>query len=70
MAFLTKPGILALLRNRLHLNDVILSMSSLLVILRDLSACRYMYESVNANFDDMGCTWNAHGIEQFDVTQK
>ena len=23
----------------------------------------YMYESVNANFDDMGCTWNAgHGI--------
>ena len=19
----------------------------------------YMYESVNANFDDMGCTWNA-----------
>ena len=39
MAFLTKPGILALLRNRLLLNDVTLSMSSLLVVLRDLSAC-------------------------------
>ena len=38
MAFLTKPGILALLRNRLRLNDVTLSMSSLLVVLRDLSA--------------------------------
>ena len=20
---------------------------------------RYMYESVNAHFDDIGCTWNA-----------
>ena len=38
MAFLTKPGILALLRNRLCLNDVTLSVSSLLVVLRDLSA--------------------------------
>ena len=38
MAFLTKPGILALLRNRLRLNDVTLPLSSLLVILRDLSA--------------------------------
>ena len=38
MAFLTKPGILALVRNRLRLNDVTLSMSSLLVVLRDLSA--------------------------------
>ena len=36
--FLTKPGILALLRNRLHLNDVTLSMSSLLVVFRDLTA--------------------------------
>ena len=34
-----KPGIqLALLKNRLRLNDVTLSMSSLLVVLRDLSA--------------------------------
>ena len=39
MAFLTKPCILALLRNRLRLNDVTLSMYSLLVVLRDLSAC-------------------------------
>ena len=38
MAFFTKPGILALLRNRLLLNDVTLSMSSLLVVLRDLPA--------------------------------
>ena len=38
VAFPTKPDILALLRNRLRLNDVILSMSSLLVVLRDLSA--------------------------------
>ena len=38
MAFLTKPGMLALLRNRLRQNDVILSVSSLLVVLRDLSA--------------------------------
>ena len=38
MAFLAKPGSLALLRNRLRLNDVTLSMSSLLVVLRDLSA--------------------------------
>ena len=38
VAFLTKPGILAMLRNRLRLNDVTLSMSSLLMVLRDLSA--------------------------------
>ena len=38
VAFLTKPGILALLRNRLRLNDVTLSMSALLVVLRDLLA--------------------------------
>ena len=31
MAFLTKPGILALLTNRIRLNDVTLSMSSLLL---------------------------------------
>ena len=38
MAFVTKPCILAQLRNRLRLNDVTLSMFSLLVVLRDLSA--------------------------------
>ena len=37
VAFFTKPGILPLLRNRLRLNDVTLSMSSLLVVLRGLS---------------------------------
>ena len=38
MAFLTKPGILALLRNRLRLNDMTMSISPLLVVLHDLSA--------------------------------
>ena len=38
VTFLSKPGILAMLRHRLCLNDVTLSMSSLLVVLRDLSA--------------------------------
>ena len=36
--FLTKPDILALLRNRLCLNDVTLSESPFLVVLGDLSA--------------------------------
>ena len=37
VAFLTKPGMFALQRNRLHLKDVTLSMLSLLVVLHDLS---------------------------------
>ena len=52
MAFLTKPGIIAMLRNRLHLNDVTLSMSSLLVVLRDLSACFSILDT--ANLTDLG----------------
>ena len=47
MAFLTKPGILALLRNRLRLNDVSLSMSSLLVVLRDLLAWISIFDTAN-----------------------
>ena len=47
VAFLTMPGILALLRNRLRLNDVILSMSSLLVILRDLSAWFSIFDTAH-----------------------
>ena len=47
MAFLTKPGILALLTNRLRLNDVTLSMSSLLVVLRDLSAWFSIFDTAN-----------------------
>ena len=93
MASLNKPGILALLRNRLRLNDVTVSMSVLVVVLRDLSAWFlifdtaqltdlgsnftavylfwYMYESVNANFDDMGCTWNAvHAICMISSTSR
>ena len=47
MAFLTNPGILSLLRNRLRLNDVILSLSSLLVVLRDLSAWFSIFDTAN-----------------------
>ena len=47
MAFLTKPGILALLRNRLRLNDVTLSMSSPLVVLRDLSAWFSIFDTAH-----------------------
>ena len=47
MAFLTKPGILALLRNPLRLNDVILSMSSHLVVLRDLSAFLSIFDTAH-----------------------
>ena len=46
MAFLMKPGILALQINRLRLNDVTLSMSSLLVVLRDLSAWFSIFDNV------------------------
>ena len=52
MAFLTKPGILALLRNRLRLDYVTLSMSSLLVLLRDLSAWFSIYNT--AHLTDLG----------------
>ena len=52
MAFLTKPGSLALLRNRLRLNDVTLSMSSLLVVLRDLSAWFLNFDT--AHLTDFG----------------
>ena len=47
MAFLTKLGILALLRNRLRLNDVTLSMSSLLVVLRDLLAWFWIVDTAS-----------------------
>ena len=47
MAFLTKPGILALLRNRLRLNDVNLSMPSLLVVLRGLLAWFSIFDTAN-----------------------
>ena len=47
MAFLTKPGILALLRNRLRLNDVTLPLSSLLVVLRDLSTQFSIYNTAH-----------------------
>ena len=52
MAFLTKPGILALLRNRLRLIDVTLTMSSLLVILRDMSAWFSIFDT--AHLTDLG----------------
>ena len=52
MTLLTKPGILVLLRNRLRLNDVTDSMSSLLVVLRDLSAWFSIFDT--ANLTDLG----------------
>ena len=52
MAFVTEPGILALLRNRLRLNDVTLSMFSLLVVLRDLSAWFSIIDT--AHLTDLG----------------
>ena len=53
MAFLTKPGIISLLRTRLRLNGVTLSiMSSLLVVLRDLSAWFSIFDI--AHLTDLG----------------
>ena len=52
MAFLTKEGILALLGNRLRLNDVMLSMSSFLVVLRDMSAWFSIFDT--ARWTDLG----------------
>ena len=43
----TKPGILALLKNLLRLNDVTLAISSLLVVLHDLSACFSIFDIVH-----------------------
>ena len=51
-AFLTKPGIFAPLRNRLRLNNVTLSISSLLVVLRDLSAPVSIFDT--AHLMDLG----------------
>ena len=47
----TKPGILALLKNRLSLNYVTLSMSSLLVVLRDLSAGFSIFDTAHLPTD-------------------
>ena len=47
-----QAGILALLRNRLRLNDITLSLSSLLVVLRDLSAWFSIFDT--ANLTDLG----------------
>ena len=52
MVSLTKPGILALLRNRFRLNDVTFSMSVLVVVLRDLSAWFSIFDT--AQLTDLG----------------
>ena len=52
MAFLTNQGNFALLRNRLRLNDVTLSMSSLLMVLRDLSAWFSIFDT--SHLTDLG----------------
>ena len=45
--FLPSKGILDLLRNRLRLNDVTLTMSSILVVLRDLSAWFLIFDTTH-----------------------
>ena len=60
MAFLTKLGILALQRNRLRLNDVTLSMSSLLVVLRDLSVWFSIFDT--AHLTDLGSKIGYHRL--------
>ena len=47
LAFLSKPDILALLRNRIRLNDFTLSMSPHLVVLRDLSALFSIFDTAH-----------------------
>ena len=49
MAFLIKPDILAS-RNRLRLNDFILSISSLLGVLGDLSAWFLIFDTANLTY--------------------
>ena len=66
MAFLTKPGILALLRNRLRLNDVTLSMSSLLVVLRDLSAWFSIFDT--AHLTDLGSKTKYHRLTSLKIS--
>ena len=60
MAFLTKSGILALLRNRLRLNDVTLAMSSLLVVLRDLSEWFSIFDT--SHLTDLGSKTGYHRL--------
>ena len=60
MAFLTKPGILAPPGNRLRLNDVILSMSNLLVVLRDMSTWFSIFDT--AHLTDLGSKTGYHRL--------
>ena len=60
MAFLTKPDIHALLSNRLRLNDVTLSMSSYVMVLRDMSTCFSIFD--NAHLTDLGSKTGYHRL--------
>ena len=66
MAFLTKPGILVLLRNRLRLNEFTLSMSSLLVVLRDLSAMFLIFDT--AHLTDLGSKTGYRRLTSFKMS--
>ena len=66
MAFFTKPGILALLRNRLRLNEVALSMSSLLVVLRGLSAWFSIFDT--AHLTDLGSKTGYCRLQSFKMS--
>ena len=66
MAFLNKPGILALLRNRLRLNDVTLSMSFLLVVLRERSAWFSIFDT--GHLTDVGSKTGYHRLTSLKVS--
>ena len=68
MAFLTKPGILAMLRNRLRLNDITLPMSSLLVVLRDLSAWFSIFDA--AYLTDLGSKTGYRRLTSLKMSKK
>ena len=66
MALLTKPGILALLRKRLRLNDFTLPISSLLVVLRDMSACFSIFDT--AHLTDLGSKTGYHRLTSLNMS--
>ena len=66
MSFLTKQGIIALLGNRLGLNKVTLSMSSLLVVLRDLSAWFSIFDT--ANLTELGSKTGYHRLRSLKMS--
>ena len=67
MALLTKQGILALLKIRLPVNDVTLSMSSLLVVFLDLSAWFSIFDT--AHLTDLGSKTGYCRLTSFEISK-